>query len=433
MPRSVIAAKLSPPRLAPDHLHRERLDRLWGTLEGRRVLLVVAGAGFGKTSFLADRVGRETRPVGWYTLDESDSDPNVFLAHLASAVSGAIGWHDTEAPGSDVNAIVQLLYAAERPPLLIFDDLHTVRPGSRTFGHLSRVLRYLPDGASVVLASREPPAVERARWEVRGEIGEILSSDLAFDAAEIEALLSRRFPGSRIEADTIARIAEQTEGWAAGLELLVQRIDDPDPAAIERVLDVMSSVGAGWFGYFAEEVVSRLEPELQGFLRRTCFLPRLVPEICDQVLGEEGSALRLEELHTRNLFTFGTHEEEPVYRYHPLFRSYLRRTATQSVSSKEIRSIRRKCARALLAGGYVAEAAAELIEIGDRKSALQLLRRRAAELLDRGRLEGLRPTLERFTSAELESSPEALALLGTSWDYEGEWDRAASFYRRALR
>ncbi|MCA9756476.1 MAG: hypothetical protein KDA27_11795, partial [Candidatus Eisenbacteria bacterium] len=109
------------------------------------------------------------------------------------------------------------------------------------------------------------------------------------------------------------------------------------------------------------------------------------------------------------------------------------RTARQSVSENELRSTRRKSARALLEIGYVADALTELIDVGDRKSALRLVRRRAVQLLEEGALDGLRPILERLTVTELDSSPEALALIGTSWDYEGDWDRASSFYRRALK
>ena len=433
MPSSVLAAKLAPPRLSPDHLHRERLDRRWQELLARRLLFVVAGAGFGKTSFLADWAGRESRPVGWYTLDDSDVDPGVFLDHLSQMVAETVGW---STPGSglstDLNAIVQLLFASERPPVLVFDDVHTVRPGSGTFEHLARVVRYLPPGGCVVLASREPPAIDRARWEVQGQVGELTAAELAFDEEEISALFARRLPGFPIESDLLRRVAEQTEGWAAGLELLLQRLDGPRREEIDEILSTMSSVGSGWFAYFAEEVVGRLGPDLQRFLQLSAFLPRLVPGICDEVLGIDRSAAYLEELHVRNLFTFGTQERGAVYRYHPLFRTYLQTTALQRESADSIRSLRKRAARVLLRAGQVSEALSELVAVGDVPGALGIVRKRAVALFESGRLDGVSSALGRIPGPELGRCPEALALLGASRDYEGQWTRAASLYRKAL-
>lgn len=432
MPSAIVVAKLTPPRVSSDHLRRERLERRWAELLTRRLIAVVAGAGFGKTSFLADWAARTDRPVVWYTLDETDSDAAVFLEHLAWAVAQVVGWPGPGHARAEVNALAQVLFAAERPPVLVFDDVQALRGGSATLACLARLVRHLPAGASIVLASREPPALERARWEVHSDLGELHGTDLAFSEEEIGALFARRFPGFVPETALLRQIAECTQGWAAGLELLLQRLAEPEPLAITRILDSMTSVGSGWFSYFAEEVVTGLDPALRAFLRRTAFLPRLDPGICDLVLGTSGSATYLATLEARNLFTTSTRGTAPVYRYHPLFRVYLQRLATEQETPSNLLRLRRRTARALLENGDVGAAFDELVTIGEGARALALLRKRAVQLLSSGRLEGVRAALEQLPPRALARSPEALAVLATRCDYEGAWARAARLYRRAL-
>ncbi|MBI5709724.1 MAG: tetratricopeptide repeat protein [Candidatus Eisenbacteria bacterium] len=436
----ILSAKLGIPPLPASYLPRPRLDRLWSDWSARRLVLVTAGAGFGKTSFLAANARASSRSALWYSLDDTDADPASFFAHLAVAAR-ALGVEtaapgDLADPGSALRLLGQITRGLREDPrggVLVLDDAQALAGAPETLRFLGRLARFLPERATLLLASREPLDLPEARLRSLGAATRLGARELLFTAEEVEQLLARRFPGAAPDPRLCRRIVGATEGWAAGIEMLLQAAGDPCTPAIERALDQLASAGSGWFAYFAEEVVDRLEPGTRDFLRRSSVLPRLDAALCDQVLEIEGSAAVLESLERRNLFTFPVDGGGVSYRYHHLFREFLRDQLRRRAEPAELRRLEGRAAAALLAAGSWAEAAGAYAEAGDPASTLEVIEQRGEDLLAGGHYRVLRRAIESVPAAALEIRPAALAMLGRLQDIQGRWREARATYRRALR
>ncbi|MEZ4654825.1 MAG: hypothetical protein R3E12_14870 [Candidatus Eisenbacteria bacterium] len=428
------SAKSAVPGQLPGWLSRSRLEQRWPALLESRLLLVTAGAGFGKTSYLASQVSRESRPCIWYTCDALDADEAAFIDSFGRTVASAMAWPDADPMAGEgrmeLAPVVQMLHTASAPALVVLDDLHAIPSSSPTCRLLDQLVRWVPSGTVVVLSGREPPGIELARLSVRGAVTRLDASDLAFTEEEVAALLQVRIPGVELPADLVHRICSETEGWPAGLEILLQAMDDPTPDALCEALARLETDPQGWFGFFAEEVVGRLDPSVQEFLRHSSLLPRLEPSTCDEILDRSDSRTMLEGLVRRNLFTLP--DGDGAFRYHHLFRSSLQRSCEDHASPSTIRRIRRTAARVFLKYGRPADALLELCAARDLDGVLELLRRHSVDLARSRHTRALRRALEALPARQIRRSPGALLLLGASFDFDGEWVQAERCYRHAL-
>jgi len=437
----ILAAKLSPPPPPAAYVPRERLDRLWSEWRDRRLILVTAGAGFGKTSFLAARCRELDRACLWYSIDESDTDLASFLAHLRhiarSREPSAAPAEAGPAKGTSAAEVLALLVRALRSrgpqALLVIDDLHLIAGAPEVQRFLERLVRFIPEEASLALASREPIEFATAKQRAQGHVAAVSAKDLRLTPPEIALLYRRRFPGVDHPESVFRRIATRTEGWAAGVEIFLQYLEDDRAPSIDAALARVAAAGTGWFAYFAEEVLRRLDAPVQDFLCRSALLPRLDPELCDSVLGRQDSAALLEQLCERNLFTFARTGAPSGYRYHRLFREFLLAQLHRRLSPAAIRQLHRRAARALIGAGAWADALTACVEGGDLSGALRLVERAGEDLLVSGQYQAVESALRRIPARELDRSPGGLFVLGRLCDIQARWQEAEAHYRQALR
>lgn len=342
MPPKFRASKVNLPGLPSGYLSRSRLDSFWEEEGGKRLILVTAGAGFGKTSFLAEKAGVEKRSCAWFTLNELDAHPDRLAERLLEAMNAEarkMAGGEQLSPDRALAALVTALRDERKGRLIVLDDVHTVASSSDTLGFIERLARFLPSKSSLVLASREHLDIPIMRMQSQGEASRLESSDLSFTDDEVEKLFELRLPELELQAGQARRVASLTEGWVAGLEIFFQYLGRQPDLLIEETLDHFQGAEIGWFPYFAEEVLGQLDPKLQDFLMRSSVLPRLEAELCDEVLKASDSAKRLKILAKGNLFTFPTGEEQGSYRYHQLFRDALREKLSVESSAKELRAL----------------------------------------------------------------------------------------------
>jgi LuxR family maltose regulon positive regulatory protein len=434
-----IPAKAQIPQLPVNYVARPRLDAIWSSRIGRRVLLVTAGAGFGKTSFLAANARASAIPCAWLTLDEHDRDLATFYVHLRAAVSSGHSGapQSVYATGPDLLRVgladvLQLLHRQGRR-ILILDDVHAIREASEVCRLLTELIRYMPGEITLVLSGREPPELPTAKGRTGGAIATIGAADLAVRADEAAVLFAARFPGATIGPSLARALVSQTEGWAAGIEIFLQLLDGTSADAVRRTLIRLRKAGSGWFDYFAEEVVAHLDASTQEFLEGISVLPRLEGECCDRLLGTEGSRSRIQELVRRNLFTVPSDERGESFRIHSLFRAFLRKRLEQRMAPSRLREYLRRAARLLSEEGAHAEAAETLAEAGDLEATIRLIEQRGEELLAEGRYETVRRTFERLPEALLHDNPDALFVRARLHDFQSEWEEAEVLYRRLLR
>jgi LuxR family transcriptional regulator, maltose regulon positive regulatory protein len=324
-----LESKIRVPALRPGIVSRTALVNRLRVTTAEAAATVVAPAGYGKTTLLAQWAERDSRTLAWVTLDERDNDPIVLLRHIAAALEveepiEARLLDALEKPGASIwtRALPRLAkeLAQRGPIVLVLDDFNLLR--SR--GSLEAVAALVDaetERSLVVIAGRTPPRLPLAQLRASGRLLELAVTDLAMTKRESELLL--RQSGVRLSDERVAALVEQCEGWPAALYLASLSVRDGAATGVEV---------AGFAGddryladYFRSEYLGRLRPGPLRFLRRTSVLERMGGPLCDAMLEDEGSAQELEKIERANLFLVPLDSRREWYRYHHLFRDLLQR------------------------------------------------------------------------------------------------------------
>jgi ATP/maltotriose-dependent transcriptional regulator MalT len=342
MPTPILATKLYIPRLRPNVVSRPRLiERLNEGLH-RKLTLIAAPAGFGKTTLVSEWLAGCERPAAWLSLDEGENDPTRFLMYLVAALQtlaatigeGVLGVLQSPQPPPPEAMLTALLNDITTIPdnfILILDDYHVL--DAKPVDHaLTFLLEHLPPHLHLVIATREDPQLPLARLRAGGHLTEVRAVDLRFTPSEAAEFLTQVM-GLTLSAEDIAALERRTEGWIAGLQLAALSMQGQQDAAGF----ITSFTGSHHFvlDYLVEEVLGQQSERVQTFLLRTSILDRLCGPLCDAVLMDPtaiGQAT-LEYLERANLFLVPLDNERRWYRYHHLFAELLRQRLQQSIAS----------------------------------------------------------------------------------------------------
>lgn len=328
----IFASKLHPPMARPGKVVRQALlDRLDEGISAKLVLLV-APAGWGKTSLLCDWFSsRETEHTAWLSVDQGDNDPISFWAHVIAAINtvcpgiGAGALETLVAPGvktadAVLSPVINDFANIPAPVTLVLDNYHLIYDQAIQQS-MAFLVEHLPPALGLVIASRSDPALPLARLRARGQMAEIRADELRFSEAETTQLLNGTV-GVRLQPDAVQALHHRTEGWAAGLYLAglsLRGREDPDGQVHAFHGDDRQIVD-----YLAAEVLDGLPPELRSLLLRTSVLERLSGPLCDAVTGASGSQRLLEQVERSQLFLVPLDSARHWYRYHTLFAELLR-------------------------------------------------------------------------------------------------------------
>jgi len=436
----IIPAKLSPPTPSASYVPRPRLDDRWKSWSTRRLIQVTAGAGYGKTALIAANVANDGRHCIWYTFDDLDNDLACFHAHMVEA-GRRLGRNPlpegiTGRPGEGTRILSHILLALQQKKtraVFVFDDVQRVSRSADALRLLEQLIRFLPAGSAVVLAAREPTPIHISKLRAGGEVATLEAQELCFTEAEVARLFAQRFPNLPLDRRLIRRVTAKTEGWVAGIEMAAQLAADQSPEALDRALGQLGSTQAGWFAYFAEEVIARLEPALRDFLLRVAVLSYLDAKLCNEFLGRNDSRRMLALLHRRNLFMHPIGDGREAYRLHDLFRHFLQEQLFATLNPDEQRELLRRAADALAQSGAWAEAAATYARAGDPAATLDLIEKRGEELLAAGHYNVLEQAFSTLPAAALAKRIQARTLYGELQDIRGQWEDAWATYTAARR
>src|SRR5229473_99331 len=350
MPTPLLATKLYIPRLRPHVVSRPRLiERLNEGLH-RKLILISAPAGFGKTTLVSQWVEGIERPAAWLSLDEGENDPARFLTYLVAALQtiaanigeGVLGvLQSPQPPPTDaiLTALLNDITTISDHFVLVFDDYHVI--DAKPVDHaLTFLLDHLPPHMHLVSATREDPQLPLARLRAGGHLTEVRVTDLRFTPSEAAAFLNQVM-GLTLSAENIDALERRTEGWIAGLQLAAISMQGHlDPTSF-----ITSFSGSHHFvlDYLVEEVLQQHPESVQTFLLRTSILDRLCGPLCDAVLGKDEanrssiilqpSAFILEYIERANLFIVPLDNDRRWYRYHHLFADLLRQRLHQRNTS----------------------------------------------------------------------------------------------------
>ncbi|TFC51217.1 LuxR C-terminal-related transcriptional regulator [Cryobacterium shii] len=334
MAMPVLATKLFIPRLRSRAVPRPRLvERLReGLHSGRKLTLISAPAGFGKTTLLSEWIADARRRdpqlrVAWLSLDEGDNDPSRFLTYLVGALQRAdpaLGSESlTLSPASIEPALTGLINDVAQSPaeiILVLDDFQLIEEKTIRDA-LVFFLDHLPSNLHLAVASRSDPLLPVARLRAGGELTELRAADLRFTPDEAAAFLSQ-MAGLELSPEDVAALESRTEGWIAGLQLAA--LSMRDRSDVSGFIRGFTGSNRFVIDYLAEEVLQRQPEQVREFLLRTAILDRLSGSLCEAVTGQAGGSDVLESLERDNLFLVPLDDGRQWYRYHHLFADVLR-------------------------------------------------------------------------------------------------------------
>ncbi|HEX8598567.1 MAG TPA: LuxR C-terminal-related transcriptional regulator [Chloroflexia bacterium] len=326
----ILATRLFIPPPPPKVVLRPRLVARLNEGLHRKLTLISAPAGFGKTTLLSEWVAGSDTHVAWLSLDERDSDPVRFLTYMVAALrtiaptigEGVLGVLQSSQPPSTEAILTALLNEISTIPdnsVLVLDDYHVI-DSHAVDEALTFLLEHLPAQMHVVITTREDPQLPLARLRARGQLTELRATDLRFTPGEAAAFLNQVM-GLDIAAQDVTALETRTEGWIAGLQLaaLSMRGREDIPAFIKAFAGDNRYI----VDYLVEEVLQRQPEPVQSFLLQTSILDRMCGPLCDAVTRQEGGKKRLEALERGNFFVVPLDDNRHWYRYHHLFAEVL--------------------------------------------------------------------------------------------------------------
>lgn len=380
MNTNILTTKLFIPSPRPDHINRRRLlSRLENTLN-RKLTLVSAPAGFGKTTLLSIWVSENDLPVAWLSLDTDDDDPAIFLRYLIAvlqSISSDVGHtslsmlQSPQPPAMEatIAALINDLSQIPQDFILLLDDFHLIED-QELHAAIIYLLDHLPPRMHLVIISRSDPPLPLSRLRARDQLLEIRQSDLRMTRKEANEFLnhSMKLDLSNKQVETLEL---RTEGWVAGLQLAALSLKGKED--IDTFIGEFGGSHRFIIDYLADEVFSQLPENLRSFLKKTAILDRFNAQLCDLVTKRSDSVDVLRELEESNLFLISLDDRREWYRYHYLFLDYLR-TGSDLQDEAELH---KKAARWFSDHQFYSQAVKHALLTGDDDEAVRTISRAA--------------------------------------------------------
>jgi len=327
----MLFTKLHIPPAGNNVVHRSELfDKLNSGLS-RKLILVSAPAGYGKTTLISDWISQYKIPAAWLSLDNSDNDPAIFLSYVVSGIQsihhdfGQSALRLLNSPTSpSVESIVSLLINdvlnISQNIVLVLDDFHLIT-NSDVSKLVTYLLEHIPGNIHIVILTRSDPALAVSKLRSQHQLVELRSSDLSFSANDISILFNKRLKLG-LSVDDVYSLESKTEGWIAGLQLTALSMQGRED--ISEFIQGIKGDNRYIMDYLMEEVLKTQTDEIKEFLLKTSILEQMSAPLCNDVLNRNDSQLILETLEKNNMFVIPLDEERDWYRYHHLFAELLK-------------------------------------------------------------------------------------------------------------
>lgn len=413
-------------------LHRPRLVDFIHEHIDRKLILVSAAAGYGKTSLLVDFAYDTDVPVCWYSLDPSDADVQTFLEHLVASIAhtfpqinqgrlGALLRGQMEAP--DPRGLLALLVNEVQDSLaeyfvLILDDYHFVDASDDVKLAVEWLLDHSPDNCCFLISSRTMPRLPILKLTARREVAGLGNDDLCFNAQEIRELLAANY-SIFIPDDEAERLAAESEGWITGILLTTHTLWKGLLQTIIRA----KGRGEQVYAYLAEEVFEQQPMEVQEFLKASSTLTVMDADLCNEVLGVENSTEMLDLVEARNLFVSKLEEETTCYKYHHLFREFLISRFIPGEQAR-LRELHHRAGHTLEERGDLNEAVSHYLSAEAYGEAGRVIDASSAQMFNAGKLRTLAEWIDSLPPKEQRAHPNTQLTRGKIHQEKGDITRA---------
>jgi LuxR family maltose regulon positive regulatory protein len=418
--------RFRPPAQRRGMVRRTRLlERLDAVPADVPLIVLAAPAGYGKTTALTQWAAGGDRPIAWVTLDSTDNDPVQLARHIALALQQAVPLPEPETaaltrgnpggPAAVLQRLLNLVHALPGPTALVLDDLHEVQ-AREALALVQGIVQEAPPGLHVAIAARTRPALRLGRLRADRRCAEFGRSELGFSEDETRLVLDAA--GQHAAPATVQAVERRTEGWPAGVYLaaLLGRIDGTDAGA-----DAATVGGDDVYiaDYFRDELLARESPDAVRFLLRTSVLQQMSAPLCDAVLEQGDSGMRLAEAERRNLFVVPLDRNGQWYRYHRLFQEMLLSELRRREPGEEFRLHRRASAWYERAG-QPELAIAHALAGQDQLTAARIINSRAREFTTFGRVKTVEGWFRSLHHDTLVAYPPIAVTAAWLWAFGGD-------------
>lgn len=408
----ILATKLYIPRPRVGLVSRPHLIRRLSEGESRRLTLIAAQAGSGKTSLLSEWIPQTPHCVTWLTVDDGDNDSTRFWTYVIASLQkvhpdlgrNALTLIQSPQPPPTKSVLATLINDVSDFPdtfSLVLDDYHLVHDPS-IHEAMTYLIDHLPGNLHLILSTRVDPPFPLARLRAHGQMSEIRAADLRFSLDEAAAFLGRAL-GFALAPDEVRVLESRTEGWIAGLQIAALSMQSHDD--IPSFIRAFSGSHRHILGYLAEEVIDQRPEGTLDFLLRTSILDQLCGSLCDAITGDTDGRETLERLERANLFLTPMDDEGRWYRYHQLFADVLR-ARLRRTRPEEVAVLHRRAATWHVEHGTLQEAVSHALAGGDHEQASTLIEGVAGAMLRRGAHGSLTAWLDALPEGLVRARPQ---------------------------
>ena len=412
MDHPLLLLKFYTPQLKSNLVLRPRLYNLLNEGLEKKLIILSAPAGFGKSTLLGDWLREAPYPHTWLSLDEDDNDYARFLKYFVTAFQQLDPTIDNTVldllyspqpmlQSAALTALINQIDTIKTNAIVVLDDYHLIN-NQRIHQSIEYLLNYLPRNLHLVISTRADPPFAYSLLRAQGELVEIRMNHLKFTDEETKVFIHTEI-GQRISDQVISELTKRTEGWISGLQMASLSLRGKENT--EDFVRSFSGSHKYILDYLFEEVLQQQPEDLQNFLLFTSILDRLSGPLCDEILGRKDSQAVLEELERGNLFLVPLDDERIWYRYHQLFKDLLNHHLTLDHVEK-IPDLYQKASLWHEKAGWHTLAIDYSIEAGDFTRALDLIVREAENTLIRSEVNTYQKWVSKLPDDLLEANPK---------------------------
>jgi LuxR family maltose regulon positive regulatory protein len=441
----VILSKLQIPQIRTKMLYRKRLVKILAENIGKKVILICAGAGYGKTTLLSQFVNKKNITHLYYHLENSDADPAEFLSYLIAGlkklkpafgkITGKLRHYFNDPvkylpiiAGTFVNEIIDNF---KEELYIILEDYHTLTDAAMIDGFISYFFDHFPANLHFIITSRKRPYFSLTRLRAKDEVLELTNDDLRFTHFEIRRFLKELYAIS-LKLSDIKVIEEHSEGWPTSLRLMTQSPDYLEAIKssgyVKKILDRFYRTQKGLFNYFAQEIYDKEPLAIRRFLLQCSTVEWLSPDLCFFITKQPNAGSMLSAVARRNSFLV----KMPGYgyRFHNLFRDFLHSKLTDIT---EKRQMLRRAALFYEKHGRFEEAIKYNLQVGNYARVVLLINKIGFALIGQGKSTALCSYIEQIPVQLRRANPGLLAIYAQTLIHTGRSDDARKSLEAAAR
>ena len=416
----LLKTKFLAPAYNPKSVGRSRLLTRLNNRHARKLITVVAPAGYGKTTLVTQWIHTQECTYCWLALDEADNDTRRFWQYVIGSFSNTLESLGLEPQQllaqkelpieAAVTALVNELSVItnETPAYLILDDYHLIN-NAEIHQTISFLIDYLPPSVQVIITSRVEPPLPIARWRVKNIIDEIHAHDLSFSLEESRSFFNE-YMNLNLSDEDIALAREKTEGWVAAMQLaVISTQGNPSAASNLEFFKSYSGEDRLISDYVLSEILDAQSDDVKDFLLSTSCLIRLNAGLCNALRDSNNSQLYLEKLNQINLFIIPLDTHNDWFRYHDLFRESLLQRLKHN-NPEKLKALQKRAINWLLDQGQMHEAIYQLIQLEDWQWLSKVLEEHGNTLIHEGHHLPVLEWLSHLSEETLDEHPRLLML-----------------------